>query len=173
MLVLDYLKNKEDITKRLEVNTFLKQFILIHQDEISFLGLKINKTNLTRWQRAYKENGKYGFIKKSGNIKGKSFKIPTWVNEFVESKFFNKRGNITAKNLYDLVNAKAFQNGSITLEEYKRTQKERGGIISYNRVKEIIRELKETAKYKYLINPDAFKNSILFDLVTWEKSIIC
>ncbi len=159
--IVEYLKNKEDITKRLDVDTFLKQFILINQEEINELGLKINKTNLTRWQKIYKEHGKFGFIKKSGNKKGKSYKIPSWVNEFIESKFFNKRGNISSKNLYDLVNAKAFQNGSITLEEYKRTQKERGGIISYNRVKELIKELKETNKYKYLINPDGFKNNIL------------
>lgn len=160
-LVLEYLKNNENINFRLDVPTFLKQFILNNEGEIKNTKLTVNKTNLTRWQKAYKENGRYGFIKKSGNKKGRSYKIPSWVNEFLESKFFNKRGNITAKNLYDLVNAKAFKNDFITLEEFKSTQRERGGIISYNRVKEIIKDLKETTKYQYLINPDRFKNSIL------------
>jgi putative transposase len=160
-LVTEYLKNCENINFKLDIPTFLKQFILNNTNEIKNTKLTVNKTNLMRWQKAYKENGLYGFIKKSGNKKGKSYKIPIWVNEFLESKFFNKRGNISAKNLYDLVNAKAFHNDYITLEEFKDTQKELGGIISYNRVKSIIRDLKETTKYQYLINPDRFKNSIL------------
>ena len=134
---------------------------LFPSHDIKNTKLTVNKLNLMRWQKEYKESGRYGFIKKSGNTRGKSYKIPSWVNEFLESKFFNKRGNITAKNLYDLVNAKAFKDNLITLEEYKRTQKELGGIISYSRVKEILQSLKETTKYQYLINPDRFKNSIL------------
>lgn len=160
-LVIEYLKNCKNIVLKLDIPTFLKQFILNNEDEIKNTKLTVNKLNLMRWQKEYKENGRYGFIKKSGNTRGKSYKIPSWVNEFLESKFFNKRGNITAKNLYDLVNAKAFKDNLITLEEYKRTQKELGGIISYSRVKEILQSLKETTKYQYLINPDRFKNSIL------------
>jgi len=160
-LVRDYIKNNNNIATRLEINLFLKQFILNNEFEIEAIKVKINKTNLTRWQKAYKESGKAGLVKHSGNIKGKSYKIPSWVNEFLESKFFNKRGNITAKNLYDLVNAKAFQDKEISQKEYMKTQSERGGIVSYNRVKEIIRGLKETKKYQYLINPDRFKNSVL------------
>lgn len=87
-MVIEYLKNCKNIVLKLDIPTFLKQFILNNEDEIKNTKLTVNKLNLMRWQKEYKESGRYGFIKKSGNTRGKSYKIPSWVNEFLESKFF-------------------------------------------------------------------------------------
>ena len=38
-----------------------------NKDEIKNTKLTVNKLNLMRWQKEYKESGRYGFIKKSRN----------------------------------------------------------------------------------------------------------
>lgn len=161
LFVLEYKKNISNIITKLEIPVFIKQFCLVHERELEVTGLKLNKTNLRRWRKAYDESGKYGLMKSSGNTKGKSYKIPSWVKEELESKFFALRGNITPKNLYDLINAKASDEKLITKEEYIKTHSEIGGIVSYGTVKNLVRELKGTAKFKYLINPDKYKNNSL------------
>jgi len=156
-----YLENRSDITQRLEMPIFIDRFCFENRELIDAVGLKINKTSIGRWAKKYLESGKAGLITQRGSKKGKNRTVPTWAVEFVEEMFFYKRGNITAKNLFSLVNAEAYKKGELSNEEFKKTDRELGGIISYNRVKVILRELKDTRKYKYLINPDAFKNSFL------------
>lgn len=160
-LIKEYLDNKSNIVTRLDIPTFIKQFSILNIKEIEVTQLKINKVSISRWTKQYKENGKYGFISQSGNKKGKSYKIADWVVKFIEDNFFLKRGNMSAKNLYDLVNAKAFTDEHISRADYIKTHSEKGGIVSYSRVKVMIQELKKTKKYLYLNNPDSYKNSFM------------
>lgn len=161
LFVLEYKKNISNIITKLEIPAFIERFSLVHERELEVTGLKLNKTNLRRWRNAYEESGRYGLMKSSGNTKGKSYKIDASILQELEDKFFEKRGNITAKSLYNIINSQAHHSKKITDEEYKRTLSELGGIVSLGTVKNLVKNLKETATFKYLINPDKYKNSYL------------
>jgi hypothetical protein len=146
---------------RMGILEFIVFFTDLHFEKLETLKIKLNKSGLRRWKKAYKESGKYGLMKKSGNTKGKSYKLSTSIIQEVEDMFFNQRGNITAPNIYRHINAVAFNKDELTFEEFTKTKRGIGGVISLQTVKNKVRELKKTDKYLYLNNPDKYKNSFL------------
>jgi len=146
---------------RMNILEFAEYFTKLHAQKLETLKITINKSGLRRWKKAYKESGKYGLMKKSGHTTGKRWKLSDSLIQEIEDIFFVERGNITAPNIYKAMNAKALNDGEITYEEYVGTRKGLGGVVSLGTVKNKIVELKKTAKYKYLINPDKYKNSFL------------
>ena len=149
---------------RLREANFIEVFKTIHHKDIELIGGKFSctKKNIRDYKKAYEKDGIYGLIDKRGRAKGSSYKVKEWVNELVVELYKVKKGGITAKNIYMIVNSKAYEMGELTDLEYRQTiSKSIGGAISITRIRDIINDLKNTREMRYLRNPDSFKNSSL------------
>lgn len=133
----------------------------LYFEELESFGINISYNQIKRFKEAHESNGVFGLIDRRGRAKGDNWKIKNWVTDELKSIFWAKKGDIRAKNLYRIINKEAYKRGEISKEQYIATLKGLGGVISYTRINEIIKELKSSREYKFLINPDRFKNCYL------------
>ncbi len=158
-ILIDYLEFKE-----LEIYNF-EDFITYttkkYIEELSALQMHLYPNFFYDIYRKFNEEGVIGLISKAGRKKGDRYKIPEWVPEYCEAKFWSKHGHINAKNIYRLVNKEAYNRGELSPQVYELTLKERGGIISIAQLRRFVRELKSTKQYQRVRNADMFKSSRL------------
>ncbi|PSM52765.1 bacteriophage DNA transposition protein A [Campylobacter blaseri] len=80
----------EEIKEAREKAELLQRFEIAKKSKVpcdKFCELeKISRSNLFRWQKAYKEKGIRGLIDKRGKKKG-SYKLERWMEEFIINKF--------------------------------------------------------------------------------------
>lgn len=133
----------------------------LYSNEINSHKIGISYNQIKRFKEAYESKGLLGLLDKRGRAKGSSWKIDESIIDEVKSIFLAHKGNIRAKNIYRIVNANAYKKGTIPKNEYLKTTRGKGGVISYTRINEIINEIKESREYAFLLNPDRFKNYYL------------
>lgn len=148
---------------KLKEPQFIDNFKINHADEIEMIGgFNISRKTIRDYKKAYEKNGRYGLLDKRGRKKGENYKIDDWVLELVSELYKTKKGFITTKNIYTILNKEAYNIGELSDAEFRQTiERATGGIISQTRIRTITNELKVQREMKYLSNPDKFKNSYL------------
>lgn len=157
-----WIHNERKGYERLSAERFIEKISTHFEVELKSAELTIRREYLYRWADILKNEGEAGFVKKKGRKEG-GHSVAGWVIERIEQLFWAKSGGITNQNIYEIINAEARKKGELSDKEYIKTRRNKnaGGIISLRRIQEITKGLRETRRYAYAINPDAFKNATL------------